>query len=152
MSPAILAEAVCAVCGRKTPPNKIVTVEPDTIDFSLLCNAQLPESVLPTSYDRAAYEGAILHPKGLLEPRQRRSLRICKECRGPLSEGKMPKFALANWLYYGYERLPEDVRQAFRVATHVEKLLISRARGSRISYKFSELPGHYLEGTDRRTS
>ncbi|KAI0691973.1 hypothetical protein C8T65DRAFT_541860, partial [Cerioporus squamosus] len=64
----------------------------------------------------------------------------------------LPKFALANFLYYGHERLPEDVRDAFRQSTQVERMLVSRARASKISFWFCELKGNPLEGTDPQTS
>ncbi|KAJ8473524.1 hypothetical protein ONZ51_g7821 [Trametes cubensis] len=152
MSIDAIIEPVCAACGRRTTNEKIAIVQATKIDFSLLCNPGLPESVLPVSYNRAAYGNAILHPKGLTVLDRTDAIRVCKECLGSLSNGRMPKFALANWLYYGHERLPADVRHDFHAATHVEKLLVSRARASRISYKFSQLPGHYLEGTDPRIS
>ncbi|KAI9065710.1 hypothetical protein FKP32DRAFT_1567353, partial [Trametes sanguinea] len=152
MSSRSLAEFVCAVCGRRTPTDKVVTVEPSRIDLTLLRNDELPGNVLPTTYNLDAYDRAILHPKGLTKLREQGTLRICVECSRPLFDGVMPRFALANWLYYGHEELPSDVKTAFRLATHVERILVSRARGSRISYKFSQLPGHYLEGTDSRVS
>ena len=64
----------------------------------------------------------------------------------------MPKFALANWLYYGHDELPHDVKHAFADASPVEKVLVSRARASKICMKFSDVPGHELAQTDRRTS
>ncbi|KAI9069268.1 hypothetical protein FKP32DRAFT_1641248, partial [Trametes sanguinea] len=152
MSTSASLEIVCAACGRDTPPSRILTVNAHKIDFSLLRNDELPEHVLPTSYARSAYHGAILHPRGLTTLDVLGDVRLCKECSVQLYQGRMPKFALANWLYYGHERLPGDVRAAFNVSTHVERMLVSRARASRISYKFSQLPGHYLEGTDPRIS
>ncbi|KAI9062910.1 hypothetical protein FKP32DRAFT_1628420, partial [Trametes sanguinea] len=150
--PEVLSEYVCAVCGRDTPSDAIACVEPSKIDFALLCNDNLPEMSMPTTYNRAEYGGAILHPKGLIDVERVDKLYVCKECSGPLQRGRMPRFALANWLYYGYESLPGPVKQAFDACTHIERMLVSRARSSRISYKFSQLPGHYLEGTDHRIS
>lgn len=64
----------------------------------------------------------------------------------------MPKYTLANFLYYGHETLPEDVRTAFQESTHVERMLVSWARASRISFRFCDIKGHQLEGTTRGTS
>ena len=53
----------------------------------------------------------------------------------------------------GYiKALPEDVKRAFKESTQVERMLYSRARYSKISYRFCEIPGHPLEGTDPMTS
>ncbi|EIW53408.1 uncharacterized protein TRAVEDRAFT_23779 [Trametes versicolor FP-101664 SS1] len=149
MSLEAVQDKVCAVCGRDTPPKSIALVNADSIDFSLLCNPELPVHVLPTTYNRAAYHGAILHPKGMTTLHEKGDVHICKACLPELQGGcaQMPKFALANWLYYGHDRVPANVKAAFSGATYSERLLVSRARASKISYKFSKLPGHYLEGS-----
>ena len=152
MSPLAMSECVCAVCARCTPLSKITTMHPAEVDFQVLRNDFLPEYVLPVSYNRAAYDGAILHPKGLSDVHMRGDIRVCAECRLELKKGEMPKYALANWLYYGHERLPEDVRRAFRESTQVERMLYSRARSSKVSFRFCDIPGHSLEGTDPMTS
>ena len=152
MSHAATSECVCAVCARCIPVAKITTMHPDEVDFEVLRNELLPEHVLPVSYNRAAYDGAILNPKGLSDRQARGDLRVCSECRLDLKRGEMPKYALANWLYYGHERLPEPVRRAFEESTQVERMLYSRARSSKISFRFCDIPGHPLEGTDPMTS
>ncbi|KAI9056616.1 hypothetical protein FKP32DRAFT_1585466, partial [Trametes sanguinea] len=152
MRPEMLTEYVCAICGRDTPADSIALMDPCKIDFVLLRNDNLPEAAMPTTYNRDAYGGAILHPKGLTNTEHVAEVHVCKECSGPLRRGRMPRFSLANWLYYGHERLPDTVKQAFDACTHIERTLVSRARSSRISYKFSQLPGHYLEGTDPRVA
>ena len=48
--------------------------------------------------------------------------------------------------------MPRDVKKAFNEATQIERMLVSRARVSKISFKFSELKGHDLEGSDSLTS
>ncbi|KAH9850103.1 hypothetical protein C2E23DRAFT_736065, partial [Lenzites betulinus] len=144
MSTAALTTVVCAVCARDTNISSIVFVKPRKVDFALLCNPLLPDNLQPSSYNRVAYGGAILHPKGLTNIDGLGDLRICKECRSDLARPRMPRFALANWLYYGLEKLPNSVSDAFRRATPVERILVSRARASKISYKFSELPGHVM--------
>ncbi|KAH9852941.1 hypothetical protein C2E23DRAFT_729989, partial [Lenzites betulinus] len=155
MCTAKLREGVCAVCGRYTPVNDLLQVKSSRIRFELLQNNELPPEVQPTSYNRAAYNGAILHPKGLVHTDRRGALWTCKECRKDLcerNEPRMPLFALANWLYYGHDRLPEPVKKAFLSSSTPERMLVSRARSSRVSFKFSQLKGHRLYGTDPRTS
>ena len=152
MSTAALREHVCGSCARRMPRNMMLSVKPAKIDFSLLRNDHLPEHMLPVSYNRAAYGGAILHPKGLTSLNVRADIQLCVECERSLRKGRTPKYALANWLYYGHDRLPADVKQAFEEATQVERVLVSRARASKISFRFCETKGHYLYGTDPHTS
>ena len=62
---------------------------------------------------------------------------LCEECHHALMKQKvMPKYALANWLYYGRQYLPLDVSAAFRTASQMELRLIARARASNICYMF----------------
>ena len=152
MSTESLKEHVCAACARRTPRERMLYVKASKVDFSLLRNDALPVEVLPVSYNREAYNGAILHPKGLTVLAQRGDLKLCTECDRSLKQGKMPKYALANWLYYGHERLPEGVKRAFESATSVERVLVSRARASKVSFRFCQTKGHYLYGTDPNTS
>ena len=152
MSTAALTEWVCAACARCTPQAKITFMKPSKAELALLRNDRLPECVLPKSYNIEAYDGALLHPNGMTNVAARAEMKVCNECRRDLERGKMPKFSLANWLYYGHDALPDDVKTAFREATQVERMLVSRARASKISFRFSELKGHDLEGTDPNTS
>ncbi|KAI0354167.1 hypothetical protein OH77DRAFT_1549184, partial [Trametes cingulata] len=152
MSLVSLRGAVCAACSRNTPLEKTLFVKPGRIDFALLCNPGLPEALKPVTYNRAAYGGAILNAKGLKRCDTRGDVRLCMECKRALEAHEMPRYALANWLYYGHGRLPADVKKAFAEATHVERILVSRARASTISYKFSELKGHPLENSNSQTS
>ena len=65
---------------------------------------------------------------------------LCRVCYRELVDNhRMPKLCLANWLYYGHNELPSSAKIAFHEATPTERLLISRARASRISFRFSEL-------------
>ncbi|KAI9062251.1 hypothetical protein FKP32DRAFT_1574376, partial [Trametes sanguinea] len=155
MCTARLKDDVCAVCGRLTSPNKIEVVDPLRICFEMLQNNDLPEAVRPITYSREEYSGAILHPKGLVHPERRGPIRVCNECKKDIchpTAPRMPRFALANWLYYGHDRLPQSVKKAFQDSTHVERMLVSRARASKVSFKFSELKGHALYGTDPNVS
>ncbi|KAI0359239.1 hypothetical protein OH77DRAFT_1395328, partial [Trametes cingulata] len=147
MSMARLSELVCAVCGRRTAPEHVDLVKPAKIDLSRLRNNALPAKLLPDSYNVQAYEGAILHPKGLTNINIRSDLRICRDCLRELNDNRLPKYALANWLYYAHDRLPPKVQRAFRESTQVERVLVSRARASTISFRFSEMKGHALYGT-----
>ena len=60
----------------------------------------------------------------------------------------MPKLCLANWLYFAHDELPATVKEAFRTSTPTERLLISRARASRISFRFSELKTRSRQAED----
>ncbi|KAI9058555.1 hypothetical protein FKP32DRAFT_1582428, partial [Trametes sanguinea] len=155
MTTARLQEVVCAVCARRTPPDRVVAIPSSRVPLEVLRNPALPALTLPRSYNFAAYNEAILHPKGLTDLNQQGPMNICQECRGDLfhAQGpRMPLYALANWLYYGHDALPVAVRDAFQASTQVERMLISRARSSKVSFKFCDLVGHSMHGTDPRTS
>lgn len=141
-STAALTNEVCAVCARGTPPLSIQYVHPDEIDMSLLQNPDLPEAVLPVSYNRQQYNEAILEVKGMTRLATRAPFKVCRECVNDLKRGKMPRYALANWLYYGHERLPPTVKAAIKTSTQMERMLTARGRSSKISFKFTELDDH----------
>ena len=131
---------VCAPCGRRTPSKKTKTIDIDVIDLRLLQNPSLPAKVRPTTYDFELYDRALLHPKGLMNCWQRASIVLCFTCSRELIDNhRMPKLCLANWLYYGHAELPVAVRQAIHDSTPTERLLVARARASRISYRFTEM-------------
>ncbi len=153
MSTARLRLEVCAVCGRKTKAEDIRRVDVDKLNLDLLQNEDLPAMVYPTTYDFELYGRALLHPSGMTERWSIGAVVLCGACEGELcGKGRMPKFALANWLYYGYDELPCDVMAAFKDATQFERVLVSRARASKISFRFSELKGHVMFGTDPAVS
>ena len=130
---------VCAPCGRRTPIKKIKVVAVDGIDLSLLQNPSLPTKVLPTTYAFELYDRALLHPKGMMNCWERDSIMMCSICyREVIDNHRMPKLSLANWLYYGHAQLPVAVKQAMEHSTPTERLLVARARASRISYRFTE--------------
>ncbi|TFK87838.1 hypothetical protein K466DRAFT_490148, partial [Polyporus arcularius HHB13444] len=131
---------VCAVCARRTKRDAIEMVSISSLDVSLLRNDQLPAHVLPSTYAYGLYGRALLHPAGMTSLWEVADIRVCVECRIDLVDKKrMPKYALANWLYYGIDELPPLVRAAFASATRCEKVLIARARSSKISFRFSDL-------------
>ncbi|KAI0744395.1 hypothetical protein C8Q76DRAFT_575716, partial [Earliella scabrosa] len=132
---------VCASCGRRTPATHIEAVDARSIDLELLRNDALPPYVLPTTYALEEYNNALLHPKGLQCLWGIGDVMLCSECRGDLLNlGRTPKYALANWLYYGYDELHSEDRDAFRKSTPCERVLVARARASKISFRFTELP------------
>ncbi len=140
---------VCAVCSRRVARVDSHLVNARTVDLSLLRNDHLPEHVMPSTYSLEEYDGALLDPKGMVDVEECSDIMMCGECHSDVSNaGKMPKFALANWLYYGRDELPADVREAFDRSTWCERVLVSRARASRVSFRFSEIKGHYLFGTN----
>ena len=131
---------VCAPCGRRTPMKRTKCVEVEDVDLGLLENPLLPRKVLPTDYAFDVYDRALLHPKGLTNRWQKAPMNMCTVCFRDLVENhRMPKLCLANWLYYGHSELPEHIKAAFLESTPTERLLIARARSSRISYRFTEL-------------
>ncbi|KAH9889759.1 hypothetical protein C8Q73DRAFT_633727, partial [Cubamyces lactineus] len=141
---------VCAVCGRKHSAASLREVNADEVDLTLLRNEDLPAEVTPTTYAFEVYDRAVLHPKGLFDRWARGSMVVCGACSTELlTRQRMPKFALANWLYYGYDELPAGVRKAFRESTRFERVLIARARASRISFTFRELHPEQDNGKKR---
>ncbi|KIM21401.1 hypothetical protein M408DRAFT_29598 [Serendipita vermifera MAFF 305830] len=64
----------------------------------------------------------------------------------------MPKYALANWLYYAHDRLPTSVRLAFENSTIFEQSLIARARANRITFRYCHNPTSPQYGWNFQTS
>ncbi|KAF5311241.1 hypothetical protein D9611_013019 [Ephemerocybe angulata] len=138
MAPQRFLKVVCAVCSLSLAPDKVKTLRVDSIDLSLLRNDVLPTALRPTTYDILnTYEGAILDPCGLQYLDRKGDLHACQACSSDLRKGKMPKFALANWLYYAREHVPGDVQQAFSEMSVFEKALICRVRTNSLLCRFS---------------
>ena len=132
--------SVCGPCGRRTPLSHITTISCADFDLNLLRNDALPQRLKPTTYNFVAYNEALLNPKGLVSRWHLDDVRMCDACRRDLvGRRRMPKLSLANWLYYTFDALPNDIRQAFKASTFTERRLLGRARCSRISYRFTEL-------------
>ena len=129
---------VCAICGWCIPAIDVIDVEPTHINFSLLTNDCIPEYVLPLSYDREKYRNAILCPMGLQTPFDYDVLYVCSRCRSSLfvDKPRQPRFTLANFLYYGRERLLPLVADAFATASPFDLMLVSRAKGSVITHHY----------------
>ncbi|KAF8871656.1 hypothetical protein CPB84DRAFT_1692014, partial [Gymnopilus junonius] len=127
---------VCSVCGIMERSALTAVMDAEDIELSLLRNDELPEAVLPTSYNFEAYDRAILNPKGLHKKESIGRMIVCLPCARSLRSGDMPRFALANWLYYGRERVPEDITNDFIEASVFERMLYGRARYNTVCCKF----------------
>jgi hypothetical protein len=139
MSTSKLMRLVCAVCSRKKFDSEIIHVRSSRLPLYLLQNSDLPEICFPKTYDFEAYDYALLRPDGMVDKSRKGMIKLCKECHHALMKRKvMPKYVLANWLYYGRECLPSDVSAAFRTASQMELMLIAQARASNICFKFSD--------------
>ena len=140
---------VCAPCGRRVLAKETRSVNVSSIDLSLLRNDALPAKVRPTTYAFDLYGNALLNPKGMTDCWRLADVIMCRVCYKDIAENRrMPKLSLANWLYYGYAELPSPAKDAFGTSTPTERLLISRARASRISFRFSELKGRTRHQAD----
>ena len=128
---------VCAACSKKVGSTDSHYIEGNSIDLTLLRNDSLPEKIIPNSYDLNVYKRVILNVKGLEDPWTLRRIRLCRKCRSSLRGSKMPKFALCNWLYYGYDRLPAAVKDAFDTASLFDRMLVCRARCNSICCRFN---------------
>ncbi|KAG1747388.1 hypothetical protein EDB19DRAFT_303084 [Suillus lakei] len=124
MSPEPLKRGCCAVCAYNICAKDLLCVEAAKIPLHLLRNDCLPEHTLPRTYDLELYGRAILYAKGLTSP-------------WSLSE---PVNSLANFQYYGHERLPIDIREAFTSASIFDLMLISRARASQVTHFYMYKP------------
>ncbi|PPQ74557.1 hypothetical protein CVT26_007815 [Gymnopilus dilepis] len=128
---------VCSVCGERHHKSNTALVDGLSVDLSLLRNDELPEDVRPSTYNFIAYDRAILNPKGLTNRDEVGDMVICSSCKDNLESGVMPKFALANWLYYGIDELPTDISNEFASTSIFERTLIARARSNSICCKFN---------------
>ncbi|KAJ7135267.1 hypothetical protein C8R43DRAFT_894366, partial [Mycena crocata] len=131
-----LKPKTCAVCAKDAIACDVNTVAASSIDLTLLRNDELPPKTWPTTYDFVAYERAILCSAGLSDTTTPVDMQICVDCQKALSRGVMPRLALANWLYYGREALPDAVREAFDSASIFERMLVSRVRLNSVSCRF----------------
>ncbi len=140
VSTANLEQGVCAPCGRHSPRGRLQLVEPSRFDLALLRNDALPAHVRPTSYAFDLYQHALLDPGGLPQPWALSAIDMCSDCRREiLDKSRMPRVCLANWLYYAHDVLPAGVAAAFACSSQFDRLLVARARASRISYRFAEV-------------
>ncbi|KAI0713798.1 hypothetical protein C8Q76DRAFT_619937, partial [Earliella scabrosa] len=150
-------QLVCASCARGVTTADAKTVDPRELDLTLLRNDALPLKVRPTTYDFELYDRAILCPYGLTDRWMLAPMTLCPTCcRELVGKTRMPKLCLANWLYYGTDELPSAVKSALAKSSQFDRLLVARARASKISYRFTELrkdkpyhpePGHFVDPT-----
>ncbi|PPQ76981.1 hypothetical protein CVT26_007829 [Gymnopilus dilepis] len=136
LAPDNIRTVVCAVCSTRERKARSVMVHGTSFDLKLLRNDELPTGLHPNSYNFDVYDRAILNPKGLLNLTEVGDMIMCRACYTSLRSGNMPKFALSNWLYYGRENLPDEIREALSEASMFERMLISRARCNSICCKF----------------
>lgn len=139
---------VCSTCSRKVTNSESSFFECTWEELALLRNDALPTDLLPQGYNIEAYNFAILNPKGLTNTDAPGDMRICGKCVTSLKNKSMPKFALANWLYYARENLPADVRDAFAQSTIFERMLTSRARSNNICCRFNTGGDKASDGSD----
>ncbi|KAJ3549401.1 hypothetical protein NMY22_g893 [Coprinellus aureogranulatus] len=137
MDPARFIRRACAVCSGLMFTHEMERLHASEITLHLLRNDDLPVHVLPTSYAFEEYNRAILDPEGLEDCQKRGWMTVCPTCARDLDRGEMPRFALANWLYYARDRLPQDVRKVFDEISIFEKALIARLRTNSILCRFT---------------
>ncbi|KAG1743516.1 hypothetical protein EDB19DRAFT_1894737 [Suillus lakei] len=67
---------------------------------------------------------------------------MCQTCYVALlsKRPRQPINSLANFQYYGHERLPDDIHDAFGGASSYDLMLISRARASQITHFYAYKP------------
>ncbi|KAJ7135572.1 hypothetical protein C8R44DRAFT_608789, partial [Mycena epipterygia] len=136
MSTNALALKSCAVCAKMSSSVSMQEIAVAEVDLKLLRNDMLPSKTWPTSYNFRAYDRAILCSAGLSDLNKPVSMFACHSCIDSLGAGEMPKFAMANDLYYGHEALPPHVREAFEQSTVFERMLICRVRYNSVSCRF----------------
>ena len=138
MEPSGFAEGACAVCGWSTPRQQLHLLSPSREMLRMLRNNCLPAHVLPDAYNVELYEGAILCFHGMTSLEAIGPLRVCHTCHSSLQSfpPQQPRYALANFLYYGTEKIPEDVRDAFATASPFDLCLVSRCRSSIVTHHF----------------
>jgi hypothetical protein len=141
MSTANQRNGVCASCSKCERAVLLKELPVEEVNLAPLSNDDIPDHLLPVSYNVTAYEKALLNVKGMSNPLGREGvLKLCAACHTSLKEGKMPKFALANHLYFAHNRLPADTSAAFTKATLLERFLVSRARASRVTFCYCQKP------------
>jgi len=139
----------CAVCAVGVTTSESSLIYPNDDMLTILRNDDIPTSIQPVDYDFNLYKRAYLSTPGMESTTTLGRLRVCKACRDAVFKGRMPKFALANWLYYGYNSLPVDVMNAFKASSIFERMLIARARFNSICCRFSTQESLLTDGEAR---
>ncbi len=147
MSESSWKPVVCASCGQNHRSVNITVVNGKDVDLSLLTNDFLPEHVLPMSYNLLAYDKAILHVKGIHNLNKKGDLNLCSSCfKSLIVKKKQPLDSLANFQYYGTERLPTAAAHAFSRASMFDLMLVCRTRCSKITHLFINNPDSPVYG------
>ncbi len=151
VSTARFQTAVCAPCGRQFFRKDLSQIHAREFDLSLLRNDAIPPQTRPTTYAFDLYHRALLEPRGMTDPWNLADLLVCATCRRELLQyQRMPRLSLANWLYYARDELPAAVADAVRRSSPFDRMLVSRARASRISFRFTEIHSRNNLNTDVR--
>ncbi|KIK87387.1 hypothetical protein PAXRUDRAFT_77640, partial [Paxillus rubicundulus Ve08.2h10] len=139
MAPKNPKHSTCAVCAHCIQDLLLEDVEPTPSLLSLLVNPYLPEHTLPNSYNISLYLQAILYCKGMCSTMSLAPLRVCPSCHCSLCGKRLtqPKNSLANFQYYGHERLLIETCQAFVNASLFDLMLVSHSRASTVTHHYS---------------
>ncbi|PIL26235.1 hypothetical protein GSI_11990 [Ganoderma sinense ZZ0214-1] len=114
-------------------------------------NDGLPLKVLPTTYNFAAYERALLNPKGLVDRERVNNVLMCEACyRELVTKNRMPRLSLANWLYYAHEELPADAEvlppPPEMIRDTVCAVYVAKAKPTKDNIKFHGFSQRNLDG------
>ncbi|KAF5331416.1 hypothetical protein D9611_011867 [Ephemerocybe angulata] len=126
LTPAIIDESGCCVCGQLTRRADLVPLDESLYDMTLL------EELGCTRMERTSMSESILGVKGaVLDPTVKD---ICATCHLSLKRGHRPKMALANRLWLG------QVPKCLQDLTLGECALIARVRYNRVIVRVAK--GH----------
>ncbi|KIK81620.1 hypothetical protein PAXRUDRAFT_72631, partial [Paxillus rubicundulus Ve08.2h10] len=124
----------CAICAQEFKAVDIASVHPDGVDLHLLRNNLILRDVLPSTYNLDVYNSAILYLKALDNRNFHGKMDICLSCHSLLQSNKLPVDTIANFQYYTYDKLPEDVHIAFANSSLFDLMLVVHACATRVSY------------------
>ncbi|KAG2744810.1 hypothetical protein P692DRAFT_201841410 [Suillus brevipes Sb2] len=130
-----LKRGCCAVCAHNLCAKDLRCVAVEKVPLDLLQNDCLPEHTLPQTYDFELCCRAILC-WSLDEVYMCCSCHSALICKSP----HQPVNSLANFQYYGHQRLPVHVREAFSSASIYDLMLVSRARASQVTHYYTYKP------------
>lgn len=126
----------CSVCDRAIHGSKMHHLNSLSQQFQLLpwhilkCHDSFLTSRLHLHYSVPLIAGCLLSPKGIHQIDGNTILDICADCLGPLSNKRVPRFALANNLFRG--TLPPEFDDLNWVEERVCALAITTAIIARI--------------------
>jgi hypothetical protein len=137
MSSGKQSRSPCVVCAQQFHEFTL-QVDPRLTILDLLRNPYLPDYNLPNSYNIELYRHTILYSKGMCSTASIAPLQLCHQCQRSLCAEKpvRPRNSLANFQYYGRERLPNLTRRAFNEASPFDLMLIARCRASTITHHY----------------